>query len=132
MFLPSFTIFIGTKGGSMNTSIVVFEMFEMLHDSEGIVCHVSSIANHASILAWGVSPAFSQGKLRVCYVCVPLMVYQLAQHVARVHVWSLDDLEVWACPFAPYIKRTAAKGVYSSKFVLPVVACAKFQLPLPL
>jgi len=91
----------------------------MAHPVNLKLFHVSREANVPSILAIGVSPAFSLGKMRVSWFADSSRLSWAISHVSNNSGLSVAELHVFTV-LADYafFKRTRYAGIYTSDKVL--------------
>jgi len=101
----------------MNNRAALSRLPLALCDAEGVLCHVTPAFNRASILEFGISPDWSQGKMHCCWFCDATRLLWALAHVSNCHCIAVSELAIFSVDFKQRFIRTGLKGVYIRKVV---------------
>ncbi len=92
-------------------------------EAEGLLIHLSPIANRQSIANLGLQPSFARNKYKRVYAGTPDRLAQIVEHVCYCHRCKPDDLDLYRLTWSPVWKRTANKWIYTSAIPVRPLTC---------
>lgn len=85
--------------------------------------HVTPVENIASVLRFGVDPAFSQSHPERVYLVQRDALHWAIQHISKKHDTPIERLAVFRCYGGKRCKRLSAYGLWYADHAKAVISC---------